>query len=248
VKTPARALLVVSAFLVLATAPTAATVKQAPSVDDARLLAAVERELDKKDLRLVKASVTDGVVTLAGEVQHLFARRQAVTVTGKVKGVKSVVDQLTIESGMSDVALAEGVAHQVRTYSQFTVFDDINVRAKDGVVLLVGAVTTPNKSKDLEDRVSRVPGVREVRNNITVLPSSPSDDQIRYLLANALYRDLMFEQYAGMSNPPVHIIVERGHVTLTGAVGSQMEYQKAEIIARSVFGVFSVTNRLRIER
>jgi len=228
----------------------AAQVAQQQSADplDGRIQALVEKELDKKDLRLVTVAVAGGVVTLTGEVQHLYARKQAVTQARKVKDVKSVIDQLTIETGMSDVAVAEGVAHQVRSYSYFTVFDDINVMAKDGAVLLVGAVTTPNKAREIEDRVSRVPGVREVVNKIEVLPSSPSDDQIRVQLVYAIYRDPMFEQYASLTNPPIHIIVNRGHVTLTGVVGSQMEKTKVEMVARSIFGVFSVTSRVNVER
>ena len=41
-------------------------------------------------------------------------------------------------------------------------------------------------------------------------------------------------------NPPIHIIVERGKVALTGAVRTEIEKRKAEIIARSTFGVFRV--------
>jgi osmotically-inducible protein OsmY len=46
----------------------------------------------------------------------------------------------------------------------------------------------------------------------------------------------------------VHVIVERGNVTLTGAVFSEVERRKAEAIARGTFSVMSVTNKLRIER
>jgi len=47
-------------------------------------------------------------------------------------------------------------------------------------------------------------------------------------------------------NPPIHLIVENGRVTLTGAVGSEVERVKAEMIARSTFGVFNVENKLRV--
>ena len=40
---------------------------------------------------------------------------------------------------------------------------------------------------------------------------------------------------------------EGGRVTLTGAVNSNIEKVKAESIARSTFGVFSVENRLRTD-
>ena len=37
-------------------------------------------------------------------------------------------------------------------------------------------------------------------------------------------------------------------MTLTGVVHSEIERRKAEIIARSVFGAFSVDNQLRTDR
>jgi len=57
----------------------------------------------------------------------------------------------------------------------------------------------------------------------------------------------VFSRYAIHVNPPIHIIVERGNVTLTGAVNSTLERQKAEMIVRSTSGVFGVENRLRID-
>jgi osmotically-inducible protein OsmY len=56
----------------------------------------------------------------------------------------------------------------------------------------------------------------------------------------------MFMGFAQRTNPPIHIIVERGNVTLTGAVRSQVEKRQAESIVRSTFGVFQVTNRLTV--
>jgi hyperosmotically inducible protein len=56
----------------------------------------------------------------------------------------------------------------------------------------------------------------------------------------------MFREYASRVNPPIHIIVERGRVALTGAERSEVEKRKAEHIARSTFGVFSVENRLQV--
>jgi len=49
-------------------------------------------------------------------------------------------------------------------------------------------------------------------------------------------------------NPPIHIVVKHGRVTLTGVVISEVERRKAEQIARSIFGVLSVENKLRLER
>jgi hyperosmotically inducible protein len=58
----------------------------------------------------------------------------------------------------------------------------------------------------------------------------------------------MFTQYSIQAVPPIHIIVQGGKVTLVGVVNTQMERMKAEMIARSTFGVFGVENKLRVER
>jgi hyperosmotically inducible protein len=47
--------------------------------------------------------------------------------------------------------------------------------------------------------------------------------------------------------PPIHIIVENGRVTLEGAVARRMDSQIAEAQAKSVPGVFSVTNNLKVD-
>ena len=47
-------------------------------------------------------------------------------------------------------------------------------------------------------------------------------------------------------NPPIHIIVNRGHVTLTGVVNSEVERRVAEMSARDAGLAFSVKNELNI--
>jgi len=88
----------------------------------------------------------------------------------------------------------------------------------NGLVTLYGRVTQPYKAKDLVRIVSRVKGVLEVNNELGVLPVSIQDDRLRSAIARQIYRDPVFSRYAIYINPPIHIIVERGQVTLTGAV------------------------------
>ncbi|MBI3493079.1 MAG: BON domain-containing protein [Acidobacteria bacterium] len=49
-----------------------------------------------------------------------------------------------------------------------------------------------------------------------------------------------------MPNPPIHIVVERGRVTLTGVVGSEIDRVLARSLA-SQFGAFKVTNELKTD-
>jgi hyperosmotically inducible protein len=50
-----------------------------------------------------------------------------------------------------------------------------------------------------------------------------------------------------MANPPVHIVVEHGRVTLTGVVQSEVERTLARSLATGQFGVMSVANNLKTD-
>ena len=146
----------------------------------------------------------------------------------------------------SDVALSHQIARQVRRYVNYTIFDDVNVEVEGGVATLTGRVTMPYKAKDIARAAAKVSGVKEVRNELGVLPVSIGDDRLRRSIARQIYGNGLFQPLAFHVNPPIHIIVERGNVLLTGAVSSEVERVKAEMIARSTFGVFGVENRLLV--
>ena len=78
-----------------------------------------------------------------------------------------------------DLQVFNDIATAVNRYTHFTIFDDIDVAVMDGTVTLTGDVTMPYKRDDIEKRVAKVDGVRQVRNQIRVLPVSLGDDQLR---------------------------------------------------------------------
>jgi hyperosmotically inducible protein len=145
-----------------------------------------------------------------------------------------------------DVRLADEVGRQVRQYTQLTIFDDVNAQVENGIVTLTGRVTMPYKKRDIERRIERIDGLRELRSEIHVLPVSSYDDELRARIARAIYGNPSFWNYAAMARPPIHIIVERGHVTLTGVVNSQVERMLARSLATG-FGELSVVNELRTD-
>ena len=150
-------------------------------------------------------------------------------------------------SERKSLQLINDITSEVRSYTRFTIFDDVNVQlAEDGVVVLTGKVTMPFKKDDIGRMVARVNGVSTVRNELTVLPTSPFDDDLRHRIARAIYGHANFWHYAAMVNPPIHIIVERGHVTLTGVVNSNVERMLARSLA-TTFGAFSVKNELKTD-
>jgi hyperosmotically inducible protein len=137
------------------------------------------------------------------------------------------------------------IRNQVLQYSRYSVFDSVHVALNDkGLVTLTGKVTEPQKKTDIERRVASVRGVSEVNNQITVLPASGSDDDLRVRIADAIYSHSGFDRYAGLPNPPVHVIVEHGRVTLEGMVDTEADRLAALSIAgRS--GAFKVIDELK---
>jgi len=75
------------------------------------------------------------------------------------------------------------VTGAVSRYTQFTIFDNLDIVVKNGIVTLGGEVTMPYKRADIERIVSRVDGVKHVKNDIVVLPASIYDVQLRYRIA-----------------------------------------------------------------
>jgi hyperosmotically inducible protein len=145
-----------------------------------------------------------------------------------------------------DLQIFNDISKQVTRYTQFTIFDSVDASIDDGAVVLSGWVTMPYKKTDLERRVAKVDGVTSVRNDIQVLPVSRFDDELRFRIARAIYGNSSFWNYAAMANPPIHVVVNRGHVTLTGTVNSHVE----RVLARSLaigFGEFNVVNELKTD-
>jgi hyperosmotically inducible protein len=207
----------------------------------------VTQRLMDEDITSVGVSVASGIVTLRGTARTLWIKQRAIEEAATVEDVISVYSELTVPRGESDERIAAQVAQRLQRYAFYTIFDDANVEVDNGIVTLTGRVTMPYKADAFADLAAHVPGVQDVRNEMRTLPVSLFDDQLRYAVARRIYGDSLFSRYATQVNPPVHIIVERGRVTLTGVVFSEVERQKAEAIARGTFSVMGITNKLRIE-
>jgi hyperosmotically inducible protein len=151
-----------------------------------------------------------------------------------------------VAADRTNYLIFKDVADQVNRYSRFTVFDDVAANVDNGVVTLTGHVTMPYKRDDLERRVAKVTGVAQVQNKIAVLPVSIVDDELRFRIARAIYGNSAFWHYAAMANPPIHIIVQNGHVTLTGVVNSNVERALARSLATG-FGEFDIKNDLKTD-
>ena len=143
-----------------------------------------------------------------------------------------------------DFQVFKDVANSVNRYAWFTIFDDVSANVHGGVVTLTGKVTMPYKRDDIAKRIARLDGVARVDNRITVLPVSTFDNQLRNRIARSIYGNPNFWSYGATANPSIHIIVEHGHVTLSGVVNSEVDRMLARSLATQP-GAFSVTNNLK---
>jgi len=144
--------------------------------------------------------------------------------------------------------ITKEVHHELVLLPYYGVFDNLAYKVSpDGTVTLLGQVVRPTTKSDAENAIKHIEGVERVDNQIQVLPLSPNDDRIRMATYRAIYGNQALNQYALRAVPTIHIIVNNGHVTLEGAVATQMDKQIAEMQAKQVSGVFSVTNNLQVD-
>ena len=144
--------------------------------------------------------------------------------------------------------LMNKVRKELVTLPYYGVFDNLAYKIDGSTVTLYGQVVRPSTRSSAEKRIKKIEGVERVVNNIEVLPLSTFDDRIRRNAYRAIFRSGSLYRYALGANPSIHIIVNRGHITLEGVVSNEGDSRLAYIAARGVPGAFSVTNNLRVER
>jgi hyperosmotically inducible protein len=177
----------------------------------------------------------------ADQEERMFARLMIAALMLAGLGTPALAQTQT-----GNLEIFRAVQRQVLQYPHFTMFDSVHAQIDNGVLTLTGKVTMPYKRDAIEQRVSRVDGIDEVHNRIEVLPASQFDDELRYRIARAIYTHPVFNGYVSSVNPPIHVIVERGRVTLEGVVNSQVEQAVARSIASS-FNAFEVKSALKTE-
>jgi osmotically-inducible protein OsmY len=143
--------------------------------------------------------------------------------------------------------ISREVYHELVMLPQLTIFDHLSYKVDGSTVTLMGQVRNAVLKDEAGSAVKKIEGVQNVDNQIQILPPSPNDDRIRRQVARAIFNDDRLFPYSMGSVPPIHIIVNGGHVTLEGNVNSQGDKNEAGIRANSVPGVFSVQNNLRVE-
>jgi hyperosmotically inducible periplasmic protein len=204
-----------------------------------------------KQLQSVSSSVEDGIVTLTGTVGIYQNKLDAAKKVKKLVNVTGVRNDITVAGetvpdGRLQQKLAKKLAYDRVGYYDNT-FNYLALDVKDGVVTLSGDTVWDVPKDSALAIVASTPGVKDVVNDVKVLPTSIFDDSIRARTARAIYRDSVLGRYASDPVHPIRIVVDNGHVTLYGSVQSAMDKTIAGMRANAVPGAFSVDNKLVVD-
>lgn len=127
---------------------------------------------DPRARRDVKVRVEDGYVTLNGVVDTTEVRERALSVAGRVLGVRGVTDDLVVAEALADLVLA--AIERATARDPQLAGSHVRAFAEHGIVYLEGRVPTAAARWGLEQVAIAVLGVRVVVNNLIADGESPA--------------------------------------------------------------------------
>jgi osmotically-inducible protein OsmY len=207
------------------------------ALDDQDITLAIETELllaRGVTLDPIDVETHLGVVTLSGSTDNILAKERAGRIASMVKGVRAVVNHLSVKPApRPDDAIRTDVV-QALTLDPATESWEVGVTVEDGAVTLSGEVDSWQE-KHLAARVAKgVRGVRSLDNQLRIDTAAERPDlEIEREIESAHLWDVRLDDAL------IDVSVEDGEVTLSGSVGSAYEKNLA-IIDSWVRGVRSV--------
>jgi hyperosmotically inducible protein len=165
--------------------------------------------------------------------------------------------------------IVQEVRSKLLKLNDYGIFDSLGFGIRGRTIILTGFASRPQLKSEAGRSIKEIKGIEGVDNQIKVLPYSPNDDRIRIEVYRRVYGQPQLRKYTSApvgfgrmpsvalaaggitQDPPlgyhaIHIIVDNGHVTLTGVVDSKSDADVATIQANSAPGAFSVTNDIQI--
>ena len=120
----------------------------------------------------------------------------------------------------------------------------ISVGTQDGVVTLRGKVDSEETKKAAGDIIGRLEGVKEIRNQLQVVPPERRAEVDAQDQAITRALDAKFKEDPQLQDAVIDTRVDAGLVTLSGQVRNAAARSRAVELARAVPGVRSVRNEL----
>ncbi len=190
----------------------------------------------------VDIQTSEGIVTLNGKVGSLAGKNYAGNEARKINGVLGVINNLVVEGPQrSEEDLLIDIQRRLAEYRTPT-SSVIGVHFINGIITLTGEVASWSERQEVELRVSQVPGVKQLRNELTILPRSPrTDGEIERDVLILLDRDIY------LSGLPISASVRNGIVILEGRVGNAYQKERAGRVVLNILYVKGVDNKLTVQ-
>jgi osmotically-inducible protein OsmY len=213
-----------------------------------------ERELQRRVLDelewepAVKAvhigvAVTDGVVTLTGNVESYIEKVAAERAAKRVGGVQVVANDLEVRPSAPLRRNDTEIGGAVRDALEWDVripHDKIKARVADAAVTLEGTVPFQYQRAAAESAIRRLSGIKAVYNLIGIEPAVvPAEVKGRIEAA--------FRRSAEIDAGNIQVDVADSKVVLRGNVRSWAEREEAERAAWSAPGVRNVQDELKVK-
>jgi osmotically-inducible protein OsmY len=117
----------------------------------------------------VKVSVSDGWITLEGDLQEEHQKKEAENTVSKVLGVRGVTNNIVVRLQLKPYDITLQIQ---RTFQHMAIHhaQDIHVEIKDGKVILSGMVRAWIEKAEAEEAAHEVQGVTDVENRLEVTP------------------------------------------------------------------------------
>jgi osmotically-inducible protein OsmY len=188
---------------------------------DKQIGLAIERQLSADaavPAHLIDVQVQNGIATLSGSVEHLLARERAQELAQTVRGVRAVVNTISvnpIKRSDGDVTKDAKIAIARDPASDLY---EVGVQVTNGTAILTGDVDSLAERQLAEEVVSAVRGIKAIKNDLVVKPKLKRQDSeiaadIRALL----------QQNAWVDSQSIEVNVNDGVAVLKGSVGSPIE-------------------------
>ncbi len=200
------------------------------------------------DLQKITVHVSDGRVTLSGQLDSESQRRRAGLIATELQGVKAVNNNLAVvvKQPRTDQEIRQDI---LNTLGRDVYFADvvIDVHFHSGIVILTGKVDTAYQKKRAAEDCLLIADVKAVKNylvtgrehasGIRTKTPVPTDTQLENNVREALFQDLH------IINPfRIEVEAKDGRVTLRGVVASLHQQSLAVQDAHEVVGVIGVTD------
>lgn len=101
----------------------------------------------------------------------------------------------SLRAQVPDRALADAM-RAIYSLRNYTAFDWISARYQKGMLTLEGFVRTPQLKQHADAAARKTRGIEEVDNQLEVLPTHSSDDDIRVNACVAIFGSSALERYA----------------------------------------------------